>query len=522
VTCFLPDPALTRATHKGATLSEPGAASYDHLVVILPASAAGDGTWPAFAHSDHLRQLYRRIREPGEATVLNAVLPDAHATGVSVGFCKPDADTFTILASARRAVTEALRQRLTRVAVLAPGFESDRQALVLRCVVGALAAGAVPMPRRKRVSGDGAATAVQALEQIDTFGDCQPADYVRELAEAEGNALARWLAALPSNELTVAGYLDRIRALADTFDWELTVLGREQLADAGANAFLAVAQGSVGKPESAPALVRLRYRPDGGNAPAPADVALVGKGICFDTGGVNVKPVQYMQTMNEDMQGSAVALGTLLAISRLRLPLAVDAWLALAENTIGPAAYKPQDVITAANGTTIEIVHTDAEGRMVLADTLHLAANETPALMVDLATLTGACVTALTTAVSGVFTNRPAMHPQLIAAGSDSGERVWPFPLHEDFDQALESDIADIRQCAVEGRGDHILAARFLQRFVPDRVPWVHVDLAASRHKGGLAHVPTDITGFGVRFLLNLLLDQLHIDRAADEGPHRE
>lgn len=505
---YLPDPSRIVASHTPAPLGERRAGEFDHLVVLLPSECAGaDAEWPEFPFSRHLRSLFSRVGEPGETSTLHTVLPDGAATPVSLGFCRRRTEAFTRLTAARRVVSGALKQRLAGAAVIAPGFDPACETLVLRAVVSALAVGSAPMPSLRR---DGAASRpTSTLQRIDTFGDCDIPDYRRELAAAEGNGLARWLATLPANELTVLGYVERIAQLASTHGWEITVLGEEELAAEGANAFLAVARGSRGNPESPPALVRLRYRPGDTGERGPAELALVGKGICFDTGGVNLKPVQYMQTMNEDMQGSAVVLGTLLAISRLGLPIAVDAWLALAENAVGPGAYKPQDVITAANGTTIEVVHTDAEGRMVLADTLHLAAREGPALLVDLATLTGACVNALTTACSGVFTNHPDLNELLVQAGRASGERVWPFPLHEDFDQALESDIADVRQCAVEGRGDHLLAARFLQRFVPDDLPWVHVDLSASRHKGGLADVPTDVTGFGVRFVLNLLLDQI-------------
>ena len=144
---------------------------------------------------------------------------------------------------------------------------------------------------------------------------------------------------------------------------------------------------------------------------------------------------------------------------------------------------------------------------MVLADTLALATRDKPALVLDFATLTGACVTALTERFSGVFTNRPQWHATLEKAGRESGERVWPFPMEEDFDADLDSSIADILQCAVDGKGDHILAARFLNRFVPADVPWIHMDLAASNRSGGLAHIPTDFTGFGVRYATRLLLD---------------
>ncbi|HMD58360.1 MAG TPA: hypothetical protein VKG66_01150, partial [Steroidobacteraceae bacterium] len=179
----------------------------------------------------------------------------------------------------------------------------------------------------------------------------------------------------------------------------------------------------------------------------------------------------------------------------------------ITENNIGPNAYRPQEIVRALNGTTIQVIHTDAEGRMALADTLALAARARPALMIDYATLTGACVNALTERYSGAFTNRPAFADALLTAGAASGERVWQFPLDADFDSDLTSKLADIMQCAVDGKGDHILAARFLNRFVPETVPWVHLDLSSATRNGGLAHVPTDVTGFGVRFTLQLLLD---------------
>ncbi len=210
-------------------------------------------------------------------------------------------------------------------------------------------------------------------------------------------------------------------------------LDRKALARKKAGAFLAVCQGS---PEPDAGIVHLQYRPQARGK----KLALVGKGICFDTGGVNVKPAKYMNGMHEDMQGSAVALGTLLALSRLKTKHPVDCWLALAENHIGSRAYKPNDVVTACNGTTIEVKHTDAEGRMILADTLALASRTKPAVMIDYATLTGACIYSLSSRYSGVFSNRDALHATLIQAGRDSGERVWPFPLDEDFDEALKSD----------------------------------------------------------------------------------
>jgi leucyl aminopeptidase len=320
-----------------------------------------------------------------------------------------------------------------------------------------------------------------------------------------GTNLARWLTALPPNILDARGYRDAIARLARTHGLGMRWLDERALRRAGARAFLAVAAGNAG---AGAGIAHLKYRPARRRRAARADVALIGKGILFDTGGVNLKPHRSMLDMHTDMAGSAVALATLVALAELRAPFSADAWLAISENHIGPHAYRPQEVVRAANGVTIQVIHTDAEGRMVLADTLALAARTRPRLMIDFATLTGACVYALTERMSGVFTNRAALTAALLEAGRASGERVWNFPFEADFDAELDSKVADIVQCAVEGKGDHILATRFLSRFVPADIPWAHVDLSAATRSGGLAHVPTDVTGFGVRWALELLLRQ--------------
>jgi leucyl aminopeptidase len=341
------------------------------------------------------------------------------------------------------------------------------------------------------------------LREVHIYGHESAEGYARTIAEAKGNNLARYLTAQPPNELTPGRYRRRIEQLARACGWKTEFLDVKKLKARGAGAFLAVAQGS---PEPDAGILHLRYTPKKKSARKP--LALVGKGICFDTGGTNLKPARHMHGMHEDMEGSAVALGALLALTELKADFPVDCWLALAQNHIGPKAYKQNDVVKAANGTTIEIVHTDAEGRMVLADTLYFASQQKPKLLVDYATLTGACVGALSTRMSGTLTNRDKLIPVLIEAGNSSGERVWPFPLPKDFEDALKSDIADVKQCTLDNDADHILAATFLKKFLVNDPDWVHVDLSAGNHKGGLAHIPTDVTGFGVRFTLNLLLDQ--------------
>ena len=204
------------------------------------------------------------------------------------------------------------------------------------------------------------------------------------------------------------------------------------------------------------------------------------------------------------MNGSAVAVGLLLAATRASLPVNVDCWLAIAQNHISPRAYKQNDVITALNGTTIEIVHTDAEGRLVLADTLTLAGKQEPDMMFDFATLTGSMHVALGSRYSGIFSNREELSRKALAAGQSSGERIWAFPMDADYEAELESKIADVKQCTLDGEADHILAARFLSRFAGD-TPWLHMDLSGSNNKGGLGAVRTDVTGFGVAWGIEML-----------------
>ena len=275
----------------------------------------------------------------------------------------------------------------------------------------------------------------------------------------------------------------------------------KRLRKMGAGAFVAVAQGSA---VDDAAIVHLRYR----HPRAKKSFAVVGKGICFDTGGHNLKSARHMQGMHKDMNGSAVALGILLAAAEIKLPAQIDCWLAIARNDISPRAYHQDEIVTALDGTTIEIVHTDAEGRMVLADTLALAARGKPGLIVDFATLTGSMHVAVGERYSGVFATSDELARRAVAAGRASGERMCAFPMDEDYDEALESEVADVKQCAMEGGADHILATRLLKRFTDGR-PWIHVDLSSARCKGGLGAVATDVNGFGVAWGIELLEGEL-------------
>jgi leucyl aminopeptidase len=380
------------------------------------------------------------------------------------------------------------------------GIEAEHSNDMLEALIAASLAATAAMPVMKSKPPK-----PTAPPQLTLSGDGPDIDADLSIAIDRGNHLARWLTTLPPNVLHTSSYRKALRELARREGWAFSFLDETALKRLRAGAFLAVTRANEHRDAG---IVRLRYRAPHSDS-ARKKLALVGKGICFDTGGINLKSHKSMYQMHEDMQGSAVAVGTLLALSRLEVPYDIDCWLAITENQIGPNAFRPQEVVTAVNGVTIQVAHSDAEGRMVLADTLALAAREKPDLMMDFATLTGACVTALTDRYAGVFTNRPDWHATLERAGRDSGERVWPFPMDEDFDSDLESSIADVLHCTPDSKGDHILAARFLNHFVPKETPWIHMDLATSNRSGGLAHIPTDFTGFGVRYATLLLRNGL-------------
>ncbi len=476
----------------------------EHWVVV----AAKDARLPEALDPDGIAESLRgrHGHDDGEGRPLVLDLPGPRLRRSSLNWIDPATPTtmFECLRLARRHAEAHGKDRPESVAIVAVDLDGDAGRRLVEALVLALLADAVELPRFSHRPAS-----PPRLSRIEIFGLDTPLAIDRLRAADAGNALARCLTALPANHLRPAGYRERIAELAGQEGWRMTFLDRTTLEHEGAGAFLAVCRGS---PDDGAGIVRLSYRPDGADASSAAGLALVGKGICFDTGGLNLKPARHMHGMHEDMQGSAVALGTLLALSRIGVPFGIDCWLALAVNDIGPGAFRQNEVVEAADGTTIEIVHTDAEGRMVLADTLVLASREAPTLIVDYATLTGTCVQALSTRYSGACTNREALREAIVEAGRRSGERVWPFPLDADFDDAIESRIADVRQCALEGEADQIIAARFLQRFVGDR-PWIHLDLSASNHKGGLGHVGTDVTGFGVLFGLSLLLDERILER---------
>lgn len=473
----------------------------DQLLLILPGKVPAS-VWKSLPQGQKLKAAMRR-RGTGAVPALYTRLGNKKQTLVAAATLPADADAFEQLSRARKLVASATAEKAGILGIAVVGFDAETAASIAKNVVSAALAAAFRLPAFK------ADPPSEKIRSIRIVGLAENLDLDRVRAEADGNNLARWLTAMPPNKLDATGYADLVQALAKEHGWHYKRYSVKELGKMGAGAFLAVAQGND---DDSASIVRLRYRP--GAASASADLSLVGKGIIFDTGGTNLKPFQAMLGMHGDMQGSAVALGTFLAITELELPVAADCWLAITENRTGPTAYKSQDLIVAANGKTIQTIHTDAEGRMALADTLVFASREAPGLIVDYATLTGSCINAITTRYCGVFTNRPDWHPRLKRTGLHCGERVWPFPIGKEFLEDLKSDVADLQQCSVKGTGDHILAGSFLAEFVEDDIPWVHMDLSAGNHKGGLGHVPTDVTGFGVRYTMSLVLDEKILESA--------
>jgi leucyl aminopeptidase len=484
------DELLIPVRQRRARVSTSALSRHAAAALLMPLKPA-ESDWQALPHAKVLRRLYeQKIHRNGDFFQVR-VGPEAQ-TQLLVVCVAPSATTFERLQAAGKWARTLMDGDPHSLLIWQQGVAEDGANAAMSALIAALQAAAFrfasfkskPKPKPR-------------LAGIEVSGKLP--DLEVTLATSAGNNLARWLTALPPNYLDARGYRRLVEQFARRLKLTYKFYGEAQLKRLGAGAFLAVSAGNATRDAG---IVQLTYRPSGAQAP---QLSLVGKGICFDTGGTNLKSHKSMLDMHTDMEGSAVALGSLYALHALRSTRAVDCWLAITENRIGPLAYKPQDVIQALNGTSIQVIHTDAEGRMVLADTLSLAATKKPKAIIDYATLTGACVYALTERYSGAFTNRPDSRPLIETAGASSGERVWCFPMDADFDSDLDSQVADIMQCAIDGKGDHILAARFLNRFVPRDIAWLHVDLSAGSRGGGLGHIGTDITGFGVRFTTELI-----------------
>jgi leucyl aminopeptidase len=315
---------------------------------------------------------------------------------------------------------------------------------------------------------------------------------------AEATKLARDMVNEPANYMTPSRMAEVAASLAQTYGLELEVLEREQMRELGMGVLLGVTQGS----RQPPKFIVLHYRRDDS---AQIDLALVGKGITFDSGGISIKPSEGMEEMKSDMAGGAVVMAVISAVAQIKPKINVVAIAPCTENLPSGEALKPGDVLTAMNGKTIEIISTDAEGRLILADALSYANKLGAKRIVDVATLTGACHIALGNDCSGVFGNNQELVDKLIAASVDAGELMWQLPLYEQAKEQLKSEVADIKN--VGGKwGGAITAAHFLAEFAGN-TPWVHLDIAGtSLSEKDRGYIVKGATGVAVRTLVNLAL----------------
>ncbi len=317
---------------------------------------------------------------------------------------------------------------------------------------------------------------------------------------ANANMRARHWVNLPSNKKSPQFLAEQAREIARENGLSCTVWDEHRILSEKMEALYGVGMGS----DNPPRFIVLDYSPAGHENDAP--LVLVGKGMTFDTGGYSIKPAANMEDMKDDMGGAAVVLGAMSAIAQLKPPCRVMGIVASAENMINGHAQRPGDIVTARNGKTIEVLNTDAEGRLILADALSYASEQKPAAIVDFATLTGAIGIALGQEAAGLFSNDDALANRVLAAGEDVGERLWPFPMWDEYKEHVKGTVSDVKNIGLERRAGSIAAAVFLEHFVADGIPWAHIDIAA------VALVREDkpltergATGFGVRLALELI-----------------
>jgi leucyl aminopeptidase len=319
----------------------------------------------------------------------------------------------------------------------------------------------------------------------------------RGAAVGRGVILARDLANRPSNDMTPAHLADVARALSEQFGMALTVLEHDELRAQGFGGLLGVGQGSA----QTPRFIAIEHGAGLTNVPT---VCLVGKGITFDSGGISIKPSERMEDMKMDMSGAAAVLGTMQVVSELNLPIHVVGLISAAENMPSSSAYKPGDVLTTLSGKTIEVINTDAEGRIVLADALFYAQRYQPHGIIDLATLTGAVQVALGAFAIGLISNDDELAERILQAADASGEPAWRLPLWQPYKEMIKSDIADIKNSSGRYAGA-ITAGAFLSNFVGD-IPWVHLDIAgAVMLEQKKAYLTKGGNGTGVRLLTQAL-----------------
>ena len=496
--------------------------------LVIGSVRTPDGTDLATGHAlprkavVHLQAVLADLEATGKADEIVRVVavPGVKATSVVVtglgeGTSRRATYPHTVLRSAAGAALRTVRgKRTVAVALPTPDVESlsavadgayagcyvyDRSAPL--AVVGT-ARRTVPARPGKPTATAGPTASGPRVLVVSGAGQGRAAKDAVTRAGILGSARdwARDLVNTPPNYLYPASFADAVkkRVARSTARVTVSVLDDKALVKGGFGGIVGVGQGSVHPPR----IVTMSYSP----ASPKASVALVGKGITFDSGGLNIKPSSGMVTMKCDMAGAAAVAATVIAAAELALPVAVTGYLCLAENMPSGTAQRPSDVVTMRNRSTVEIIDTDAEGRMVLGDGLCLAAEKKPDAIIDIATLTGAQMVALGNLVAGVMANDDSFRDRVVLAGATAGEPSWPMPLPESLRKGLESQTADIAHKA-DRWGGMLTAGLFLSTFVPEGTPWAHIDIAGpSFNEGGpLGMAPKGGTGYGVASLVALI-----------------
>ena len=420
-----------------------------------------------------------------------------------VGLGKRDAITLDKIRQAGGKVATAARDagfKVLTTPVLGEGIDGLPPSSVARAFLEGIQLGSYQYNRYKTVDRD----KFKSLDEVVILASTDEAIAGLEESLAEASAVAeavafsRDLVSAPPNDLTPSALATYAQEMAESCGVTCKVLTEIECAELKMGSFLGVAQGSM--KDEPPRFIVLEYFPLGQSV---KPLVLVGKGITFDSGGISLKPGEGMEKMKYDMAGSAAVLGAMKAIASLEIPLNVVVLVPATENMPSGDAIHPGDVLTAMNGITIEVINTDAEGRLILADALAYAERYEPMGVVDLATLTGACVVALGSHAIGLMGNDDPWIEKVRTAGERAAERAWKLPLWDEYQEQIKSDIADIKNTG--GRaGGTITAAAFLSKFTK-KYPWAHLDIAGTAwEEKGKPHVPKGATGIGVRLLVEL------------------
>jgi leucyl aminopeptidase len=482
------------------TSSRPSEVSADVIVIAVSQGADGpalaDGTQDIdSALGGSLSQTLTALGATGKAEEITRTLSDGRLAApliAAVGIgpsAAPDAET--LRRSAGAAVRAVASDKVTRIALALPAADAESaEAVALGALLGSYhfskyRSGGHVTPHLTLIAAGphvaGAVNRAQVLADAVTL--------VRDLVNTSPAHL------YPD---TFAAEADKVAGKAGL---AIEVLDEAALLAGGYGGISGVGQGSVHPPR----LVRLAYTHPG----ATKTVVFAGKGITFDSGGLSLKPPKAMETMKSDMSGAAAVLAALQAVAALRPAVNVVGYMPLAENMPGGHAQRPSDVITIYGGTTVEVLNTDAEGRLVLADALARSAQDAPHLLVDVATLTGAQVVALGKRVAAVMANDDEVRDGVVRAAGKAGESMWPMPLPEELRRGLDSKVADLANVAPDRDGGMLTAGLFLREFVPDGVRWAHLDVAGPSFNGGEAYgyTPKGGTGVAVRTLVQIAED---------------